>query len=30
MLIGKFCIVFGSTQVDTIKHCAEPFQNMNL
>ena len=25
MLFGKFCIDFGSVQVDTTKHCAEPF-----
>ena len=25
MLFGKFCIDIGSVQMDTIKHCAEPF-----
>mgnify|MGYP006968515166 CR=1 FL=1 len=24
MLFGKFCIDFGSVQMDTTKHCAEP------
>lgn len=30
MLFGKFCIDFGSTQVYTTKHCAEPYWNFNL
>ena len=30
MLFGKFCIDFGSTQVYTTKHCAEPFRKVDL
>ena len=30
MLFGKFCIDFGSVQMDTTKHCAEPFGTANL
>ena len=30
MLFGKFCIGFGSTQVYTTKHCAEPFRKVDL
>ena len=30
MLFGKFCIVFSSTQVYTVKHCAEPFLKVDL
>jgi len=29
MLFGKFCIGFGSTQVYTTKHCAEPFRKVD-
>ena len=29
MLFGKFCIGFGSTQVYTTKHCAEPFRRVD-
>ena len=30
MLFGKFCIEFGSVQMDTTKHCAEPFPTVKL
>lgn len=30
MLSGKFCIDFGSKQVYTTKHCAEPFEIFDL
>ena len=30
MLFGKFGIDFGSTQVYTTKHCAEPFRKVDL
>lgn len=30
MLFGKFCIVLGSKQVYTTKHCAEPNMKVNL
>lgn len=30
MLFEKFCIDFGSTKVDTTKHCAEPFRKVDL
>ena len=30
MLFGKFCIDFGSVQMDTTKHCAEPFRTVKL
>lgn len=30
MLFGKRCGGFGSTQYYDIKHCAEPFREVNL
>ena len=30
MLFGKFCIDFGSVQMDIIKHCVEPFRTVKL
>lgn len=30
MLFGKFAIDFGSKQVYTTKHCAEPFRKVDL
>ena len=30
MLFGKFGIDFGSKQVYTAKHCAEPFRRVDL